>query len=165
MALETTATRIWKRLTPPEKLAASTEFWREPPVELLGGALSAIVKARRLRPQVARSLPAEEKARALAGILDPGEAVASSLLVALHLGSRRPLLQTFLDAVGLVHEDGILKEEADQVSPLVAEAAARAGVEALSRAFPRHEVETYLNTLWHQDPDRWAVLEKSPEWL
>lgn len=165
MGLEPTATRIWKRLTPAEKLAATTEFWREPPVELLGGALGAIVKARKLRPQVARSLSAEEKARALAGVLDPGETVAASLLVALHLGQRRPLLRAFLDAVGLAHEDGILKEEADQELAPVGEAAARAGVAALARAFPRHEVETYLNTLWHQDPERWAALEKSPEWL
>ena len=165
MGFESTATRIWKRLTPAERLSAATEFWREPPAELLGGALSAIIKARRLRPQVARSLSGEEKARALAGVLEPGETVAGSLLVALHLGQRRSLLRTFLDAVGLAHEDGILKDEPPEVPVTVAEPAARAGVEALARAFPRHEVETYLNTLWHQDPERWAVLEKSTDWL
>ena len=74
-------------------------------------ALAAVVKARHMRPQVARALPPEEQARALASVLDVGEPVASSLLVALHLGERRPMLATFLDAAGLPHENGLLKDE------------------------------------------------------
>jgi hypothetical protein len=89
--------------------------------------------------------------------------VASALLVALHLGERRPLLKTFLDAAGLAHEDGILRDE-EGVPPL-GEAAARAGVQALAAAWPREQVETYLNTLWLQDPDRWHALERSSDWL
>jgi hypothetical protein len=162
-ALEPTATRVWKRLSREERVAAATYFWREPSEEVVGAALSAVIKARRLRPQVARALPLEEQARALAGILDPGETVASALLVALHLGERRPLLKTFLDAAGLAHEDGILRDE-EGVPPL-GEAAARAGVQALAAAWPREQVETYLNTLWLQDPDRWHALERSSDWL
>jgi hypothetical protein len=161
--LENTATRLWKKLGREERTAAARHFFEQPPPELLGSALAALVKARHLRPQVARSLPPEEQARALAGVAEPGESVASSLIVALHLGDRRPLLTTFLDAVGLPHEEGILTEE-DEGAPL-AEAAARAGVAALGRAFPREQVELYLNALWLQDPDRWQVLEKSAEWL
>ena len=40
----------------------------------------------------------------------------------------------------------------------VDEAAAREGVRAPA-AFPPQQVETYLNTLWLQDPDRWQSLE------
>ena len=29
--------------------------------------------------------------------------------------------------------------------------------------FSEHEVETYLNTLWLQDPERWAGLERLAE--
>lgn len=144
-------------------MAAATHFWREPPEDVLGAALSAVVKARRLRPQVARALPPEEQARALAAVLDPGEPLAASLLVALHLGERRPVLATFLDAAGLAHDNGILREE-DELQPLP-EAAARQGVRALVAAYPREQVETYLNTLWLQDPDRWGVLEQSSDWL
>ena len=138
-------------------MAAATHFWREPPEDVLGAALSAVIKARHVRPQVARALPPEEQARALAAVLDPGEPLAAALLVALHLGERRPVLATFLDAAGLAHDNGILRE-ADELQPLP-EAAARQGVRALVTAYPREQVETYLNTLWLQDPERWGALE------
>jgi hypothetical protein len=160
--LEQTATRLWKRLGREERIAAARHFFAQPPPELLGSALAALVKARHLRPQVARSMPAEEQARALAAVSDPGESVASGLVVALHLGERRDVLKTFLDAVGLPHEEGLLKED-DDGAPL-AEEAARAGVAALRRAFPPEQVELYLNALWLQDPERWHVLERSAEW-
>jgi hypothetical protein len=141
---------------------SARHFFAQPPPELLGSALAALVKARHLRPQVARSMPAEEQARALAAVSDPGESLASGLVVALHLGERRDVLKTFLDAVGLPHEEGLLKED-DDGAPLPEEAA-RAGVAALRRAFPPEQVELYLNTLWLQDPERWHVLERSAEW-
>ena len=161
--MELTATRVWKRLSREERLAAATHFWNNPPEETAGSALAAVVKARHVRPQVARTLPLEEKARALAGVLDPGEALAGSLLVSLHLGERRGILRTFLDAVGLRHEDGILTDDED-AEPL-SEEAARNGVAALGAAYTRAQVETYLNTLWLQDPQRWRALEKSEQWL
>jgi hypothetical protein len=117
-----------------------------------------------MRPQAARSLPDEEKSRVLASVLEPGEGVAATLIVALHVGERRPLLAAFLDALGLPHEDGILKEEADDAPPLT-EVAARCGVAALASVFPRPQVLGYLNALWLQDPERWGALERAPEWL
>jgi hypothetical protein len=160
MSFEPTATRLWKRLAPAERKASAESFFAQPPSELLGTALQAIVKARHLRPQAARRLRPEEQARILAGILEPGEPLAAALLVALHLKERRPLLAAFLDAVGLPHEDGLLKEEADQAPPLTEEKA-REGVSALRAAFPADQVRTYLNTLWLQDPERWRALERS----
>jgi hypothetical protein len=159
VGFETTPTRLWKRLSPEERLAAALSFWREPPTEMIGNALGLIVKARHMRPQAVRALAPEARARALAPILDPGDALAAALLVALHMGERRSLLAAFLDAVGLLHENGILKDEPPEVAPL-GEDAARAGVKALLAAFPRSQVETYLNTLWLQDPERWAVLQR-----
>jgi hypothetical protein len=161
---EPTSTRLWKRLTPQERLSAATRFWNEPPQEVVGTALAAIIKARRLRPQVARSLPLEARARALASLLDPGEPLAASLLVALHLGERRPLLGAFLDALGFPHEDGILKEEADRPPRPEADAARRA-VLALLPGFSPRTVAVYLNTLWLQDPERWAALEAAAQAL
>jgi hypothetical protein len=162
--LEPTATRIWKKLTREERVSAAAHFWREPAEDVIGAALSAVIKARRIRPQVARALSADEQARALGGVLDPGESVAAALLVALHLGERRPILVTFLDAAGLAHEEGILKDEDGGVAVL-GEDAARAGVRALAAAYPREQVQTYLNTLWLQDPDRWRILERAGEWI
>jgi hypothetical protein len=160
---EQTASRLWKRLSREDKLAAAQQFFAQPPQEAFGSALAVLVKARHLRPQVARSMAPEEQARALASVLDVGETLAGSLLVSLHLGDRRALLTKFLDAAALPHEEGLLKEEADAVP--FTEDTAKAGVRALAASFPREQVEVYLNTLWLQDPDRWAPLEHSSDWL
>jgi len=161
MKLETTASRIWKRLGREDRLAASSSFWRDPPQEAVPAALAAIVSARRVRPQVARTLPTEVRAQTLAVLQEPGEAVAAALLVALHLSERRALLGAFLDAVGVAHDNGIMSEEPG--AP-VGEDVLRRGVDALS-AFPRPQVEAYLNTLFLQDPERWAALPKAVELL
>ena len=154
--MERTAAKLWKKLDREERLAAATHFWGQPHAELMGPALGAIVKARHLRPQVARSMPPEEQARALASLLDPGETVAAGLLVALHLGERRQLLRDFLDALALPHEDGVLKDEAEGAS--LDSSALDKAVQALLAAHPRAQVEVYLNTLWLQDPERWEGL-------
>ncbi len=163
MSFEATAGRLWKRLPPEDRLLAATCFWRQPVPELLGSALGVIVQARHMRPQAARGLPPESQARILASVLDPGEALASSLLVALHLGARRAMLCAFLDALGFSHEGGVLKDEGEP-APLE-QAAARTAVTALAGFFPREQIEVYLNTLWLQDPGRWEVLRTSPDWL
>lgn len=157
MSFEINAQRLWKRLPPAERAAAAAAFFKEPPQELLGAALGAVVRARKLRPQVARALPPESLARILASVIDPGEALSAALLVGLHLNERRAMLVTFLDAVGLPHEDGLLKED-DPGGPLDAERA-RAGLQALREKWPEEQVQIYLNTLWLQDPERWAVLD------
>jgi hypothetical protein len=154
----TTAGRLWKRLAPEERLAAATHFTRDPAPEMLPSAVAAIARARRMRPQAARALPPATQARILATVLDPGEALASSLLVALHLGERRGLLAAFLDAAGLPHEEGILKE--DGAPERFPENAARDAFKAIAGRFPQWQVEVYLNTLWLQDRERWEALQR-----
>jgi hypothetical protein len=162
LSFEPTSQRLWKRLSSAERISAASFFWTEPPQEVIGTALGAIVKARRLRPQVARSLPVEARARALASVLDPGEPLAASLLVALHLGERRPLLGAFLDRLELPHDDGVLTEEADS-RPAPSGEATREAVRKLLPSFPARDVWVYLNTLWLQDPERWAGLVAAAE--
>jgi len=157
MAFHPTATRLWKHFPPEERLAAATAFFAEPPPELAGTALGALVKARHLRPQAARALAPDAQARILATVLDPGEPLAQGLLVSLHLAHRRPLLGAFLDALSLPHENGVLKEETEPAPPVGVEKA-RSAVAALA-SFPVDQVRTYLNTLWLQDPERWGALE------
>jgi hypothetical protein len=163
MAFQPTASRLWKQLPPEDRLAAATAFFAEPAPELAGTALGVLVRARHMRPQAARRLAPEAQARILATVHDPGEPLAQGLLVSLHLGQRRPMLAAFLDALGLPHDDGVLKEETDEGAPVDA-VRARQAVSALA-AFPRGQVETYLNTLWLQDETRWAVLPASSDWL
>lgn len=161
MPFHQTAQRLWKSLLPEERLAAATHFWKEPPAEVASTALGVLVKARHLRPQAARALDPQAQARILATVLEPGEPLAAALLVALHLGERRLILAAFLDALGLPHEDGLLKPETEPL-PALDQDAARKAVSALG-PFPLHQVTTYLNTLWLQEPERWSILEKVAE--
>lgn len=158
MAFEKTSVRLWKKLEREERLAAATAFWAEPAREVIGAAVERIAQSRRMRPQTVLKLSDAERASALAGILDPGEPLAASLLVSLHLSQRRPLLSAYLDALGLPHEDGVLGEEAD-ASPPVSLAAAQAAAEAIRGAHPARAIAVYLNTLWLQDPERWGSLD------
>jgi hypothetical protein len=162
LRFEPTLTRVWKRLSKDERLAAAKHLLAESGGETMPAVLAAIVSARRVRPQVARTLPADEQARILGSVLDPGEPLAGSLLVSLHLGERRAMLAAFLEAAGLPHEGGILKEDADAAAQPLPDVAATAGMSALA-AFPGGEVRTYLNTLFLQDPERWAALRSLPE--
>jgi len=156
MAFHETATRLWKGLPAGERLLAAAAFYRDPSPELVGSALGVIAKARRMRPQAARSLPPDAQARILGTVLDPGESLAQGLLVALHLNERRALLAAFLDALDLPHEEGILTEEADGTEPPSVESAQAA--RAALGTFSPDQVETYLNTLWLQDAELWAAL-------
>lgn len=71
------------------------------------------------------------------------------------------MLATFLDAAGLPHENGLLKDEDEGA---VEAGAARKGIAALRAAgHSPDRVRAYLNTLWLQDPDRWRALEELPE--
>ena len=156
MPFEPTAARLWKRLSLEERLLAAQTLVAEQSVETLGPAVYAIAQARKMRPQSARVMPQDQQARALAGIANPGEAVASSLVVALHIGHRRPLLGAFLDACQIPHEDGILTEAAEGVT--ATEETLRAAADKLREQFPEAQVSLYLNTLWLQDPQRWGAL-------
>ncbi len=122
------------------------------------GALAAIVGARHVRPQVARGWPLEERARSLAQVLDLGEPLAATLLVSLHVGERREMMVAFLDAAGIPHEDGMLKDE--ETAPLSPETA-RQAMAAVSARWPPEQVDLYLNTLWLQNPERWSALPEA----
>jgi hypothetical protein len=163
MAFENTSLRLWKQLSREEKVAAATYFWKEPPPALVPTALAALVAARKLRPQAARTLPPDQQAKILASVLNPGEPLSGFLLASLHLGDRRPILRAFLDAVGLPHEDGMLKPESDDMA--LDRDKVKAAVQKIAGEFPRAHVELYLNTLWLQDPERWSLLEQSADWL
>jgi hypothetical protein len=83
--------------------------------------------------------------------------VADALLVALHLGERRALLVEFLDALGVAHEEGLIAEDAVVPTP-DATALRPIAADLASRHTPA-ALRVYWNTLWLQDPDRWAALE------
>ena len=149
---QTTSNRLWKALTPEEKNLAAAELVKDPTPLIKASVIAVVADARKMRPIAARKLPAEVQARIVATVRDPGEILASSLLVALHLGPRKPMLIAFLDALGLPHDDGVLKDEATEAIGLEALERACAALESESPA----AIRVYLNTLWLQDRERWA---------
>jgi hypothetical protein len=149
---QTTSSRLWKTLSPEEKTMAATEMVKDQSALIRASVIAVVADARKMRAVAARKLPQDAQARIVATVRDPGEILASSLLVALHLGPRKPMLIAFLDALGLAHEDGLLKDEATQAISLedLKKACASIATESPSA------IRIYLNTLWLQDPDRWA---------
>ncbi len=155
---QTTSNRLWKTLSPEEKSLAAFELVKDTSPLTRASVAAVVAEARKMRPVAARKLPAEAQARIIASVREPGEILASSLLVALHLGPRKPMLVAFLDALGLPHEDGVLKDEATE--PIALEDLKK-GCAALVSESP-FAIRTYLNTLWLQDPGRWENARDVP---
>ena len=80
----------------------------------------------------------------------------SAFLVDLHLGTRRPMMAAFLDAVGVKHEGGRIDTEASgpiEVSP----ERLRTAADDLATRYPLDEVVSYFLTLLLQDAETWGA--------
>jgi hypothetical protein len=64
------------------------------------------------------------------------------------------MMGAFLDALGIAHENGLIKEDAPK--PDAAKLAPAA--EKISKQFPSDDVRLYFDTLRCQDPETWGVL-------
>jgi hypothetical protein len=69
------------------------------------------------------------------------------------------MMGTFLDALGIGHDNGVIREDevkpdAERIGPAVTQIAAQ---------YPAESVSLYLNTLLCQDPEAWRALETVPE--
>ena len=155
-----TPSRLWKRMTAEQRLQAAQALWRERDAagEQMQAAL-LIAKQRNFRPKTVFGLDNDRKARHLAGVSELSEELAARVLLLYHLAEQRPMMSTFLDALGIAHDDGLIREDATAPDP--AKTAAAAG--AIARAYPAHDVALYLNTLLWQDPKAWAALQGMPE--
>jgi hypothetical protein len=70
------------------------------------------------------------------------------------------MMGAFLDALGIAHQDGLIKDE----SPAAPEAATLdQAVATLSAAYPRTDVARYFWTLLWQDPETWSGLQGRAE--
>lgn len=140
-----------------KRLVAATAFWedehgRDQQVEMI------VTLARKLnfRPKSVQQLSVERRAKLLATMTDVSEAVATRGLIGYHLAAERPLMATFLDAVGLEHDNGLIT--ADDVETPEPEKIA-AGVAAIKTAFPADAVRLYLHTLLVLDGDTWGAVD------
>lgn len=153
--------RMWRQMPIDVRVSAAAAFWRDEQTALeQAEAVALIARQLKFRPKSVLSLPVEKKARHLAGLVQVSDLLAARLLVAYHLTNQRPMMGAFLDALGIVHEDGLIKEE----SPAAPDAETMAkGAEALAAQFPKADVARYFWTLLWQDPQTWGALKGRPE--
>lgn len=156
-AVTLTLGRLWREMTAGQRLAAAGAFWRDgDSVAQQAEAITHLARHLHFRPQSLLGLPVERKARQLAQLQKPPEAVIGRALVVYHLAHERPMLVAFLDQLGIAHEDGLIADApATRPSREDMVAAAR----ALAAAYPAPAVRLYLRTLAVQDPDAWSPLE------
>jgi hypothetical protein len=150
-----TAARLWRRMTAEQRLQAARAFWADE--QAANDQIQAVLlisQQKKFRPKTVMGFDPERKARHLASLGSLPEALAARALVVYHLAEQRPMMSTFLDALGIGHEDGLIRDEtvvpdAGKLGPAVA---------ALSERFAADAVSLYLNTLVCQDPGTWGAL-------
>jgi hypothetical protein len=152
---------LWKTLTPERRQQAAEAFWRDENAGVeQAEAIAAIAMRIKFRVKSAQALPVEKKARHLVALGNVSEMIAARLLVAFHLAHQRPMMATFLDALGIAHDNGLIASEdlAAPASDKLAEAA-----RTLAASYPAEDVALYLSTLVWQDPETWGALTEVPE--
>ena len=103
---------LWKLLTPERKQRAAEAFWQDENAAVeQAEALAAIAMRIKFRIKSAQALPTEKKARHLIALGNVSEMIAARLLVAYHLTHQRAMMASFLDALGIAHEDGLIADE------------------------------------------------------
>jgi hypothetical protein len=153
-----TPSRLWKRMTLDQRQRAARAFWQEPEAadDQIQAAL-LIAQQKKFRAKTVIALDVDRKARHLASIGTLPEQIAARALIVYHLAEQRPMMGAFLDALGIAHENGLIKD--DSAKPDAAKLAPAA--ETISKQFPPDDVRLYFDTLRCQDPETWGGLPAS----
>jgi hypothetical protein len=155
-----TPSRLWKRMTAEQRLRAAQALWRDD--DAAGDQAQAallIAQQKKFRPKTVIGLDKDRKAEYLATVAKLPEEFAARMLVVYHLAEQRAMMGAFLDAIGVAHDDGLIRDDAVRPDPAKIAAAAT----AIAREYPAPDVSLYLNTLLWQDPVSWGVLQGIPE--
>lgn len=155
-----TPSRLWRRMTAEQRLRAARAFWaEEQAADDQVQAVMLIAQQKRFRPKFVLGLDDERRAKHLATMLSLPEALAARALVVYHLADQREMMGTFLDALGLKHENGLIEDDEAKPDPgKVAPAVA-----AIVEKYPAEDVSLYLTTLVCQDPETWGELRTQPQ--
>jgi hypothetical protein len=149
-------TRLWKRMTAEQRLAASEPFWAdEQSTDQQIEAVGLIASHMKFRTKSVLALPPEKRVKYLASLPTISDAIVARALVAYHLEHQRPMMSSFLDSLGITHENGLIADET-VTAPDAAKLASAA--KSLAGAFPIENVRLYFSTLVSQDPDTWGGL-------
>ena len=142
-------------MTAEQRLQAARAFWRdENAADDQVQAVLLISQQKKFRPKTVVSLDEDRKARHLATMASLPDGLAARALVVYHLAEQREMMAAFLDALGIEHEEGLIKD--DNVKPDAARV--KPAVAAISEKYPAENVSLYLQTLVCQDPETWGGL-------
>ena len=151
--------QLWKEMPLEKRELAAEAFWKDdesPEIQAQHiEAIVAIAQRLKFRAKSVQALPIERRAKHLAQMRDVSDALATRALIAYHFATQRPLMTTFLDALGVAHEEGLIT--AEEMAPPDRERLA-AAMAALLAAHPAEDAKRYLRTLVVLDGDTWANL-------
>jgi hypothetical protein len=157
-----TPSRLWRRMTPDQRLRAAQAFWSdEQASDDQLQAVLLIAQQKKFRPKSVLALDLDRRSKHLASIAALPDALAARALVLYHLSGQREMMGTFLDVLGLKHDSGLIdddeaKPDPDKVAPAVS---------AIAEKYSADDVSLYLTTLVCQDPDTWGALADLPQVL
>ena len=152
---------MWRLMPNDLRVAAASAFWADDQARLEQAEAAAVIARQiKFRPKSVYSLSVDRKARHLAGIVQISDLLAARLVISYHLEHKRPMMGAFLDALGVAHEDGLIKDETPKTPD--AETLDKA-VKTLSAAYSKAEVARYFWALLWQDPETWGGLKGRPE--
>jgi len=153
--------KIWRRLPAERRTAAAELFWGdEQSAEQQVEACATIATHMKFRAKSVLNLPVDKKTRYLVNLPQVSDAVAARALVNYHLGRQRPMMGDFLDALGIAHEEGLIKDET-VVKPDSEKL--KAAADQIAAKYPAEDVSLYLSTLVSQDPETWGELAQLPQ--
>ena len=121
--------------------------------------VGTLARQMNFRPKSVLALPLERRTRLVARMGQVSDLVAARLLVSYHLAHQRPMMKSFLDALGVKHEDGLLDENLEAPGEDKLLAAGR----QLMEHYPAEDVRLYFRTLLLQDPETWGGLQSLAE--
>ena len=144
-------------MTAEQRHRAARAFWRdEKGAAERTQAVLLIAQQLKSRPKTVAGLDDERRARQLASVPTLPDAIAARVLMFYHLAEQRPMMGAFLDALGIAHENGLIKDDGAKPDPAkVAPAAAQ-----IAKQFPAEDVQLYFKTLLAQDPETWGRLQE-----
>jgi len=147
-------------MAPELRQQAARAFWMDDQaIDDQVQAVLLIAQQKKFRPKFVMSLDVDRKARHLATLGSLPDGIAARVLIVYHLAEQRPMMGTFLDALGIKHEEGLIQD--DEVKPDVEKLGP--AVAQITQQFPAEHVALYLNTLLCQDPETWGALQGLPE--
>ena len=150
-----TPSRLWKSMTLEQRQRVARAFWSdEEAIDDQMQAALLIAQTKKFRPKSVVALDLDRKSRHLATIVAVPDNIVARALIVYHLAEQRPMMSTFLDALGIKHDRGLIEEE--NVKPDAGKMGSAAA--KIASEFPESDIRLYLSTLRCQDPETWGTL-------